>query len=193
MLFNDNLQYNIGYGGVGEDIHSTENMTKIEKAAQRAKIYDFVMNQHEKWQTAVGERGLRLSGGEKQRVAIARALLKKRALIYCFDEATSALDTTTEREIQEAINEVSAGTTTLMIAHRLSTVKDCDKIIVLKKGVVTEEGKHEELLKLEDGIYRKLWEEQTKKMLEKDDDQQPKEDDDFVPLYCDPHAAQKNP
>ena len=133
----------------------------------------------------MGERGLRLSGGEKQRVAIARALLKTGAKIFCFDEATSALDTTTEREIQDAINEVSAGTTTLMIAHRLSTVKDCNKIIVLKNGYVAETGKHEELLAIEDGIYKKLWEEQTKKMLE--------DEDDDVPLYCDPLEKEKHP
>jgi ABC-type transport system involved in Fe-S cluster assembly fused permease/ATPase subunit len=89
----------------------------------------------------VGERGLKLSGGEKQRVAIARALLKHTP-IMCFDEATSALDTQTEREVQDAINEVSKGSTTLIIAHRLSTVMDCDKIIVLKHGVIVEEGSH---------------------------------------------------
>ena len=180
VLFNDDLQYNIGYGGVGEDIHATENLQAIEQAAKRAKIYKFITEQRDGWQTAVGERGLRLSGGEKQRVAIARALLKRRALIYCFDEATSALDTTTEREIQEAINEVSHGTTTLIIAHRLSTVKDCDRIIVLKQGVIHESGSHEELLNIEDGVYKMLWEEQTKKMLEGQDD-----DDDNIPLYCD--------
>ncbi len=92
------------------------------------------------------------------------------------------MDTTTEREIQEAINEVSAGTTTLMIAHRLSTVKDCDKIIVLKNGYVAETGRHDELIEIENGIYRKLWEEQTKKMLDDDDD-----DDDDVLLHCNPN------
>lgn len=93
----------------------------------------------------VGERGLKLSGGEKQRVAIARALLKHTP-IMCFDEATSALDTTTEKEIQKAINDVSKGSTTLMIAHRLSTVRDCDQIIVLKHGVIVEQGHHDELV-----------------------------------------------
>ena len=123
------------------------------------------MEQRDGWQTAVGERGLRLSGGEKQRVAIARALLKRKALIYCFDEATSALDTITEREIQESINEVSHGITTLIIAHSLSTVKDCDRIIVLKQGVIHESGSHDELLNIEHGFYKMLWEKHSKKMM----------------------------
>lgn len=93
----------------------------------------------------VGERGLKLSGGEKQRVAIARALLKKTPIML-FDEATSALDTETEKQVQEAIDQVSKGSTSLIIAHRLSTVKDCDKIIVLKHGVIVETGSHDELL-----------------------------------------------
>ena len=93
----------------------------------------------------VGERGLKLSGGEKQRVAIARALLKTTP-IMCFDEATSALDTETEKQVQESINAVSKGVTSLIIAHRLSTVKDCDKIIVLKFGVIVEQGSHDELV-----------------------------------------------
>ena len=108
----------------------------------------------------VGERGLKLSGGEKQRVAIARALLK-RTPIMCFDEATSALDTETERQVQDAINEVSQGSTSLIIAHRLSTVRDCDKIIVLKHGVIVEEGSHEVLLSLEGGYYKRLWDKQS--------------------------------
>ena len=109
----------------------------------------------------VGERGLKLSGGEKQRVAIARALLKA-APIMCFDEATSALDTETEKQVQEAINEVSEGGTSIMIAHRLSTVRDCDKIIVLKYGKIVEEGSHDELIEKEDGYYKKLWFQQGK-------------------------------
>lgn len=101
-----------------------------------------------------------MSGGEKQRTAIARALLKKTP-IMCFDEATSALDTETEREIQKAINEVSKGSTTLMIAHRLSTVRDCDIIIVLKYGVIIEQGSHDELINKDNGYYRRLWEKQS--------------------------------
>jgi ABC-type multidrug transport system fused ATPase/permease subunit len=108
----------------------------------------------------VGERGLKLSGGEKQRVAIARALLK-RTPIMCFDEATSALDTNTEQEIQKAITEVSKGSTTLMVAHRLSTVKDCDIIIVLKLGEIVEQGSHEALLRIPGGHYTTMWEKQS--------------------------------
>jgi ABC-type multidrug transport system fused ATPase/permease subunit len=100
-----------------------------------------------------------LSGGEKQRVAIARALMKQ-APIMAFDEATSALDTATEKDIQSAINEASKDSTTLMIAHRLSTIRDCDKILVLKNGVIVEQGPHNELLE-SDGLYKKLWERQN--------------------------------
>ena len=108
----------------------------------------------------VGERGLKLSGGERQRVAIARAMMKQ-APIACFDEATSALDTATELEVQAAIAEISQGSTSLLIAHRLSTVKDCDSIIVLKHGVIVEQGPHDELLAKQDGYYRRLWDKQS--------------------------------
>ena len=118
-------------------------------------------NKPSEYYEKVGERGLKLSGGEKQRVAIARALLKSTP-IMCFDEATSALDTHTEKKIQVAINEAAKGRTTLMIAHRLSTIKDCDKIIVLKNGEVHEQGSHDELLALE-GEYYMLWSRQTEK------------------------------
>lgn len=134
--------YNIGYGGVN-DPHikalindpkrGDELIEAIKPSSQRSQIHDFVMGKSLGYREKVGERGLKLSGGEKQRVAIARALLKNTA-IMCFDEATSALDTVTEREIQRAIEEVSKGCTTLMIAHRLSTVRNCDLIIVLQKG-----------------------------------------------------------
>lgn len=129
-------------------------------AAKRASIHQFVMEKNRGYWELVGERGLKLSGGEKQRVAIARALLK-RTPIMCFDEATSALDTETERQVQDAINEVSQGSTSLIIAHRLSTVRDCDKIIVLKHGVIVEEGSHEVLLSLEGGYYKRLWDKQS--------------------------------
>lgn len=122
----------------------------------------------------VGERGLKLSGGEKQRVAIARALLKA-APIMCFDEATSALDTETEKQVQEAINEVSEGGTSIMIAHRLSTVRDCDKIIVLKYGKIVEEGSHDELIEKEDGYYQKLWFQQGKQAERKKREMEEKE------------------
>ena len=129
-------------------------------AAKRASIHDFVMEKNRGYWELVGERGLKLSGGEKQRVAIARALLK-RTPIMCFDEATSALDTETERQVQDAINEVSQGSTSLIIAHRLSTVRDCDKIIVLKHGVIVEEGSHDHLLTIEGGHYKRLWDKQS--------------------------------
>ena len=129
-------------------------------ASKRASIHNFVMDKKMGYWEKVGERGLKLSGGEKQRVAIARALLK-RTPIMCFDEATSALDTETEREVQKAINEVSQGSTTLIIAHRLSTVASCDKIVVLKYGQIVEEGSHDELLEKQGGYYKRLWEKQS--------------------------------
>lgn len=167
VLFNDTLKYNIAYGGVRDPkfkekleaennvIEEQEIMKEIVAVSQKAKIHSFVLQKSNQYYEKVGERGLKLSGGEKQRVAIARALLKK-SPIMLFDEATSALDTETERKIQDAIYEASKGSTTLMIAHRLSTVKDCDKIIVLKNGVIHEEGTHEELLAKE-GEYFNLW------------------------------------
>lgn len=151
VLFNETIMYNIAYGGVNDPKIKTlmEDSTKhdelieaIKLSAERSQIHDFVMSKQKNYLEKVGERGLKLSGGEKQRVAIARALLKKSA-IMCFDEATSALDTTTEREIQRAIEEVSKGSTTLMIAHRLSTVRNCDLIIVLKHGQIVDSGTHE--------------------------------------------------
>jgi len=117
----------------------------IVPAAKRASIHEFIMEKGMGYWELVGERGLKLSGGEKQRVAIARALLKTTP-IMCFDEATSALDTETERKVQEAIDKVSSGSTSLMIAHRLSTVRACDIIIVLKQGEIVEKGTHEDLL-----------------------------------------------
>lgn len=137
-----------------------ELIERIVPAAKRAAIHSFIMEKNVGYWELVGERGLKLSGGEKQRVAIARALLK-RTPIMCFDEATSALDTETERAVQAAIAEVSKGSTTLMIAHRLSTVRDCDIIIVLKHGAIVEQGSHDELLQMEDGYYRRLWNKQS--------------------------------
>lgn len=128
----------------------------------------------------VGERGLKLSGGEKQRVAIARALLKKTPIML-FDEATSALDTETEKQVQEAINSVSKGSTSLIIAHRLSTVKDCDKIIVLKHGNIVETGSHEELLKMPDGYYNSLWSKQSQQSerMRKEAEEKKKEQEEY--------------
>ncbi len=149
VLFNDTIGYNIGYGKEGA------SQGEIEAAAAMAQIDRFIASLPEGYQTQVGERGLKLSGGEKQRVAIARTLLKAPPLLV-LDEATSALDTFTEREIQDALDRVSVGRTTLVIAHRLSTVVNADEIIVLDKGVIAERGNHRQLLD-QGGIYAALW------------------------------------
>ncbi|MGY6269607.1 ABCB family ABC transporter ATP-binding protein/permease [Achromobacter denitrificans] len=149
VLFNDTIRYNIGYGrpGAGDE--------EIEAAARLAHIHDLIMAMPDGYGTMVGERGLKLSGGEKQRVAIARTLLKNPA-IFLFDEATSALDTHTEREIQANLREVSEGRSTLIIAHRLSTVADADEIIVLTDGRIVERGRHQALL-AQGGAYAGMW------------------------------------
>ncbi|WP_448191714.1 ABCB family ABC transporter ATP-binding protein/permease [Azospirillum sp. sgz301742] len=149
VLFNDTIFYNIAYG------RTSASPAEVEEAARLAHIHDFVMALPDGYQTTVGERGLKLSGGEKQRVAIARTILKNPAILM-FDEATSALDTHTEREIQANLREVSRGRTTLVIAHRLSTVVDADEILVLEQGHVIERGRHAELLALS-GAYAALW------------------------------------
>jgi ATP-binding cassette subfamily B protein len=149
VLFNDTIRYNIAYGRPGA---SDE---EVEAAARMARIHDFVLRLPDGYETKVGERGLKLSGGEKQRVAIARTILKDPAILL-FDEATSALDTNTEREIQANLREVSRGKTTLVIAHRLSTVIDADEIIVLADGRIAERGSHAQLL-AEDGRYAEMW------------------------------------
>ncbi len=152
VLFNDTIKYNIAYGRVG----ATDE--EIEMAASRAQISGFINAQPHGYDTEVGERGLKLSGGEKQRVAIARTILKAPPLLI-LDEATSALDTHTEREIQAALDEVSKNRTTLVIAHRLSTIVNADEIIVLKDGVIAERGKHDDLI-AQNGIYKSMWEKQ---------------------------------
>ena len=133
VMFNDTISYNIGYGHFGAD------QTAIEQAAKLAAIDHFIDNLPDKYESLVGERGLKLSGGEKQRVAIARAILKQ-PTIFLFDEATSALDSRTEKEIQTALNHVSKSQTTLVIAHRLSTIVDADQILVMNEGVIAEQG-----------------------------------------------------
>jgi ATP-binding cassette subfamily B protein len=152
VLFNDTIYYNIAYG------RPDASPAEIEQAARLARIHDFVMSLPDGYQSVVGERGLKLSGGEKQRVAIARTILK-RPRILLFDEATSALDSHTEREIQTSLREVSADRTTLVIAHRLSTVVDADKIIVLEKGRIVERGHHAALL-AKGGTYAAMWKKQ---------------------------------
>ncbi|MDM7946792.1 MAG: ABC transporter ATP-binding protein/permease [Oceanibaculum nanhaiense] len=149
VLFNDTIYYNIAYG------RPAATPAEVEEAARLAQVHDFVLTLPDGYSTRVGERGLKLSGGEKQRVAIARTILKRPAILL-FDEATSALDTHTEREIQGALREVSKGRTTLVIAHRLSTVVDADEIIVLQAGKIVERGAHRDLID-RDGIYAAMW------------------------------------
>ncbi len=149
VLFNDTVYYNIAYGD------PSASREEVEEAARLARIHDFVQGLPDGYETMVGERGLKLSGGEKQRVAIARAILKGPAILM-FDEATSALDTKTEREIQKSLSEVSRGRTTLTIAHRLSTVVEADEILVLEEGRVVERGRHRDLL-AKDGTYAAMW------------------------------------
>lgn len=149
VLFNDTIGYNIAYGNPGA------TQAQIEQAARAASIHDFVMRLPDGYNTQVGERGLKLSGGEKQRVAIARTLLKNPPILI-LDEATSALDTPTERAIQEELNIISRDRTTLIIAHRLSTVADADQILVMDQGRVVEQGTHRELLAAE-GRYAQMW------------------------------------
>lgn len=149
VLFNDTIMYNIRYGNVD----ATDE--EVFAAARLAQIHDFILGQPDGYETKVGERGLRLSGGEKQRVSIARAILKNPPIMV-FDEATSALDSHTEKEIQAALAQVSKGRTTLVVAHRLSTIIEAEQIIVLKEGKVVEAGTHSELLDL-DGQYASMW------------------------------------
>ncbi|MBI3443895.1 MAG: ATP-binding cassette domain-containing protein, partial [Magnetospirillum sp.] len=152
VLFNDSIRYNIAYGRPGA------SQEEVEDAARLARIHDFVTSLPQGYDTRVGERGLKLSGGEKQRVAIARTILKQPSILI-FDEATSALDTQTEKEIQESLREVSRNRTTLMVAHRLSTVVDADEILVLEKGRIVERGRHAQLLEA-DGRYAAMWHKQ---------------------------------
>jgi ABC-type transport system involved in Fe-S cluster assembly fused permease/ATPase subunit len=149
VLFNDTIYYNIAYGKPGS------SQEAIAEAARMARIHDFITGLPDGYKTPVGERGLKLSGGEKQRVAIARVILKQPHILI-FDEATSALDTKTEREIQASLKEVSAERTTLIIAHRLSTVIDADEILVLDGGEIVERGRHLDLL-ARDGAYAAMW------------------------------------
>ena len=152
VLFNETIYYNILYG----DPQASEK--EIYAAARSADIHDFIQELPDGYNTLVGERGLKLSGGEKQRVAIARAILKKPSIFF-FDEATSALDSTTEKEIQKNLELISKNKTTLVIAHRLSTAADAHNIIVLDQGRIIEQGNHQELLQLK-GKYAEMWSKQ---------------------------------
>ncbi len=153
VLFNDTIGYNIAYGREGA------TQADVEEAARAAQIHDFIMGLPDGYDTQVGERGLKLSGGEKQRVGIARTFLKDPPILL-LDEATSALDTETEQGIQDALQRAGEGRTVITIAHRLSTVAEADRIVVLEAGEVVEEGRHADLL-TKDGRYAALWRLQT--------------------------------
>jgi ABC-type transport system involved in Fe-S cluster assembly fused permease/ATPase subunit len=149
VLFNDTIRYNIRYG----EWNATN--AEVEEAARLAQIDAFIRLSPKGYETEVGERGLKLSGGEKQRVAIARTILKAPPILL-LDEATSALDTHTERDIQDALDRVSRNRTTLVVAHRLSTIVGADEILVLDQGVIVERGTHNELL-ASNGLYASMW------------------------------------
>ena len=151
-LFNASIRDNILYGR----LDATEE--EVIEAAKRANIHDYVMTLEEGYDTVIGERGVKLSGGQKQRLSIARVFLKNPAILI-LDEATSALDNTTEILIQSALDELCVGRTTLVVAHRLSTVKNADEIAVISGGVITECGSHDELV-AKDGTYARLYREQ---------------------------------
>merc|ERR1711934_833750 len=150
VLFHDTIRHNIGYG----DLSAKEE--DVIKAAELAELHDSILDWPKGYDTQVGERGLKLSGGEKQRVAIARAVLKDSPVLV-FDEATSSLDSITENSIMRALNKATEGRTSIIIAHRLSTVVNCDKILVLDRGRVAEQGSHGELVADRESLYYKLW------------------------------------
>jgi len=149
VLFNDTIYYNIAYG------RPDATQEEVLRAAQSAHIHHFIESLPLGYDTMVGERGLKLSGGEKQRVAIARAMLKDPAILI-FDEATSALDSKSEKAIQDELRHIARERTTLIIAHRLSTVVDAEQILVMDKGVIVERGTHRELLGKQ-GVYAQMW------------------------------------
>jgi ATP-binding cassette subfamily B protein len=161
VLFNDTIGYNIGYGREGA------SQAEIEGAARGAAIHDFVSALPDGYGAMVGERGLKLSGGEKQRVAIARTLLKDPPILI-LDEATSALDSRTEAAIQETLQRVERGRTSIVIAHRLSTVVHADQIVVLEAGRIAERGTHAQLLR-RGGLYAEMW---TRQQSEREDERE---------------------
>jgi len=160
VLFNDTIGYNIAYG------KPDATMDEVIQAARSAHIHDFVLSLPDQYETVVGERGLKLSGGEKQRVAIARTILKNPPILL-FDEATSALDSKTEKSIQHELENIARNHTTLVIAHRLSTVMDADEILVLDSGRIIERGTHNQLLN-RNGVYARMWELQLQEKQEAD-------------------------
>jgi ABC-type multidrug transport system fused ATPase/permease subunit len=154
MLFHRSIRENIAYGKP----NATDE--EIIEVAKKAEAHDFIMSLAEGYDTLVGERGVKLSGGQKQRIAIARAILKN-APILILDEATSALDSESEVAIQKALHELMGGKTVIAIAHRLSTLREMDRIIVLEKGMIAEDGTHTTLTKKRGGIYARLWKHQA--------------------------------
>ncbi|GGH46875.1 ATP-binding cassette domain-containing protein [Frigidibacter albus] len=162
VLFNDTVFYNIAYG------RPSASRAEVEAAARGAKIHDFIASLPEGYETTVGERGLKLSGGEKQRVGIARTLLKNPPILL-LDEATSALDTQTERDIQDSLRAMGEGRTVITIAHRLSTIADADQIVVLEAGQIVEQGKHEALLEA-GGRYAAMWARQSAEVEDEGED-----------------------
>ncbi|MBL4583722.1 MAG: ATP-binding cassette domain-containing protein, partial [Pseudomonadales bacterium] len=155
VLFNDTIFHNIQYGA------PEANEQQINQAIEFAQLSSFIEKLPNGWDTKVGERGLKVSGGEKQRIAIARVVLKNPQILI-FDEATSSLDSKAERAISDALSNVAKNHTTLVIAHRLSTVVDADRILVLEDGTIVEQGSHQELLQ-KNGAYSQLWEMQKAK------------------------------
>jgi ATP-binding cassette subfamily B protein len=149
VLFNDSIEHNIRYAR----LDATDD--EIQQAARHANIHDFITSLPDGYQTIVGERGLKLSGGEKQRIAIARVILKNPRILV-FDEATSSLDSHSEQLILESLKEIAEKHTTLVIAHRLSTIIDADDIVVLENGRIVEQGSHQQLLEKR-GLYEHLW------------------------------------
>jgi len=155
ILFNNTIGYNIGYG------KENATLSEVERAANLANIDEFIESMPKKYDTQVGERGVKLSGGQKQRLAIARMILSNPSIII-FDEATSQLDSESEKLIQDAFWKVREGKTTIIIAHRLSTVAKADKIVVMEEGHIKEVGSHQELLKNKDSLYKHFWDLQIK-------------------------------
>jgi len=183
VLFNETIFFNVAYGRPGATREHVEN------ACKKAQLHDKILSWPDGYETNVGERGLRLSGGEKQRLGIARALVRDPAILL-LDEATSALDTTTERQIQGAFEAASKGRTTLTIAHRLSTIIDCDEILVLQEGSVIERGSHLDLLEQDDGIYRQMWYAQQQQQEKLEEAEKLKEEAEECCCVFDPNNKQ---